>query len=116
MTSLYRLQRYASNINHHNSKTDQVIASTIEHLRLCIHKYMTIYIICYYPLVKNNKNNQIYIEATGEIVEDIPKGFTDLTKQTDGAIATFQKKAEKQYGIQFYPEKEQTVQGMDLLK
>lgn len=68
------------------------------------------------PLVQNIENKQEVFYATGDVVEAVPKGFTDLAETTDGAIAAFANEADKQYGIQFYPEKEETVQGMDLLK
>src|SRR5699024_1338511 len=68
------------------------------------------------PLVQNIENKQEVFYATGDVVEVVPKGFTDLAEITDGAIAAFANEADKQYGIQFYPEEEETVQGMDLLK
>src|SRR5699024_2604315 len=68
------------------------------------------------PLVHNIENKQEVFSATGDVVEVVPKGFTDLAETTDGAIAAFANEAAKQYGIQFYREKEGTVQGMDLIK
>src|SRR5699024_1633041 len=68
------------------------------------------------PSGQNMENNQEVLYATGDVVEAVPKGFTGLAETTDGAVAACANEADKQYGIQFYPEKEETVQGMDLLK
>src|SRR5699024_11408755 len=68
------------------------------------------------PLVQNIENKQEVFYATGDVVEAVPKGFTGLAETTDGAIAAFANEGDKQYGIQFYPEKEETIKSMDLLK
>ncbi|HLR42866.1 MAG TPA: glutamine-hydrolyzing GMP synthase [Pseudogracilibacillus sp.] len=62
------------------------------------------------------ENIEAVYRSNGDEITELPADFTADARFTDGIVAAFSNDAKKFYGIQFYPEKEETANGKDLLK
>lgn len=67
-------------------------------------------------LFKNIEGKLDAFYAVGDVIDAAPTGFDVTAETANGEIAAFANETDKHYGIQFYPEKEETEQGIDLLK
>lgn len=63
----------------------------------------------------NNKTEQVY-RSIGDRIDGVPEQFTIDGTFNDGTIASFHNNEKKIYGLQFYPEVEDTLIGTDLLR
>lgn len=62
------------------------------------------------------ENIETVYRSNGDEITALAADFSTDATFTDGTIAAFSNEAKKFYGIQFYPEKEETTNGKDLLK
>src|SRR5699024_2961928 len=67
-------------------------------------------------LFANLNANQEVFYSLGDKIAAIPEGFTVDAKHANGDIAAFSHEADKLYGVQFYPEVQETKNGKDILK
>lgn len=67
-------------------------------------------------LFQNLSENQTVFKTEGDIISDLPADFTVSAKFEDDSVAAFSNEANKIYGVQFYPEKQESEHGIDLLK
>ena len=61
------------------------------------------------------KEQTAYI-SKGDTITKVPEKFQSDAKLSDGNIAAFSNEKEKIYGVQFYPEVQDTKDGLDILK
>src|SRR5690625_3647579 len=61
-------------------------------------------------------NKQMVYRSKGDMIIEAPATFQVNALFEDGSIATISNEAEGVYGVQFYPEKEETEHGIDILK
>ena len=68
------------------------------------------------PLFKGLGGDVPVLYSTGDVIESVPKQFTVYAETAEGEVAAFGNASRKQYGIQFYPERNETETGVEVLK
>lgn len=68
------------------------------------------------PLLNEMWEKMSVCYSTGDVIDTAPTDFVVDAQTSDGKIAAFSHGKRKQYGIQFYPEREETRDGKDILR
>lgn len=68
------------------------------------------------PLFNGLRKDVSVLYSTGDVIESAPDNFAIHAKTSDEEIGAFANESRKQYGVQFYPERQETAAGIDVLK